>query len=377
MINLDYLKYLIKRDYKVIIILLLGIFLLFPLQIIIEDSYYAEVWYSTNENEYQIIGSILSYSSLCLTSSTIIIVILGIFTPLIMRHQYITKKQCDTYYALPIKKEKLYTTTYLFGFIVDISTWTLSFMIALLVYCIKGFPLYYGYLFLYMICMWGYLFIIYSLSSFLSLLTTNRSDANIITILGLLCFPMLAFEINCLVDLVFPLSISRYISPYIDCIFNPFNSGFEFTSILSKKAIIFSEDIIKSLPTTPEINTNFYYLTNSGSISLDTIIGFILYLVLCIGLQYCNMRIFTSIKAERIEYISPHQIGLKVCICILTIFILSLCDFYYPLSMIFIIANALLIYFIGQFYIKRKIKFDKQMFITLIPIIICGLIISL
>ena len=119
MININYFKYLLKKDYKIILILFLGIFFLFPLQVIIDEPIYNEIWYSYNESEYIVIGEILSFSSLCLTSSTIIILILGIFTPLVMRHMYITRKQCDTYYALPIKKETLYQTTYLFGFVVD------------------------------------------------------------------------------------------------------------------------------------------------------------------------------------------------------------------------------------------------------------------
>ena len=169
MININYFKYLLKKDYKIILILFLGIFFVFPLQVIIDEPIYNEIWYSYNESEYIVIGEILSFSSLCLTSSTIIILILGIFTPLVMRHMYITRKQCDTYYALPIKKETLYQTTYLFGFVVDISVWTLCFLIALCGYSIKGFSLNYGYLFLYMVCMWGFLFVLYTISSFFSL----------------------------------------------------------------------------------------------------------------------------------------------------------------------------------------------------------------
>lgn len=376
MININYFKYLIKKDYKIIIILLLGIFFIFPLQVIIDEPMYNEIWYGYNESEFITIGEILSPSSLCLTTSTIIILILGIFTPLIMRQMFITRKQCDTYYALPIKKETLYQTTYLFGFTVDISSWTLCFLIALCGYSIKGFSLNYGYLFLYMVCMWGFLFVLYTISSFFSLLATNKSDASLLTIFGPLCLLMLSFEICSVIKLLFPTSVANQINPYVNYLINPFANGFKFTSTLAQKAILIPQDIKLFVSTLPETNTNFYYITNVESIPLYAIISFVLHLVICVILQYINIHVFKEIKAERIEYVSPRQVGLKVCLSIFTLFLFSLCDFTFLLPSTFIFANALLFYFIGQFYIQRKIKFNKQMFILLIPLIICGIIIS-
>ena len=377
MININYFKYLLKKDYKIILILFLGIFFVFPLQVIIDEPIYNEIWYSYNESEYISIGKILSSSSLCLTTSTIIILILGIFTPLVMRHMYITRKQCDTYYALPIKKETLYQTTYLFGFVVDISVWTLCFLIALCGYSIKGFSLNYGYLFLYMVCMWGFLFVQYTVSSFFSLLATNRSDASLLTIFGPLCLLMITFEICSVINILFSFKVANIINSYTEYFINPFASGFKFTSCLAQKAILIPQDIKDFISTIPEADTNFYRITNVDKIPLYVIIGLILHIIICIILQFINRYIFKEIKAERIEYISPRQVGLKVCLSIFIIFLFSLCDFTFPFPSIFIIANALLFYFIGQFYIKRKIKFDKQMFILLIPLIICGIIISL
>ena len=137
------------------------------------------------------------------------------------------------------------------------------------------------------------------------------------------------------------------------------------------------QDIKDFISTIPEADTNFYRITDVSKIPLYVLIDFILHLVICVILQFINRYIFKEIKAERIEYISPRQVGLKVCLSIFIIFLFSQCNFNFPFPSIFIIANALLFYFIGQFYIKRKIKFDKQMFILLIPLIICGIIISL
>ena len=52
MININYFKYLLKKDYKIILILFLGIFFVFPLQVIIDEPIYNEIWYSYNESEY-------------------------------------------------------------------------------------------------------------------------------------------------------------------------------------------------------------------------------------------------------------------------------------------------------------------------------------
>ena len=68
MININYFKYLLKKDYKIILILFLGIFFVFPLQVIIDEPIYNEIWYSYNESEYIVIGEILSFSSLYMTA---------------------------------------------------------------------------------------------------------------------------------------------------------------------------------------------------------------------------------------------------------------------------------------------------------------------
>ena len=362
--NINYFKFLFKKKYKYLLIVLTLLLIIFPFSLMGRKFEYIFIYPSSYK--------IFSPDNLMFEMFCFVIFILSIVTPVAIRNHFLNKKECDVIHSLPIKRERLFITTYLFGFICVIDLWTITFLLFLLILAIKGAQINYEFMFLFALIMWAYALIFYSLTSFLTMLGTNKLDSKLILI-GF--FVALIFLYFLLVQFK-PLRVSDnriFVYTLI-----PITGMFNLSSFIAKKSVklsIEAKTIIEEMANEPYGYSYKDYLAEFPSYYL---VSLIILLVISIILLYLGYELFKKEKVERIEGITPHQIPLKIIQGIIEVgSIVPIIVFFNVPDMIIGFLFISFIHFVITFAINRKIAFNVYGFASLGGYILLGVILSI
>lgn len=126
----NYFKYLMKKYWKLELVISIVLFLQITLTQIIplltNDSYYGSADYG------QVLMTVLYYITL-LTSCAF-----SCFTPIYLNHHLYRKQSCDLYYSLPMKRKDMYQTHFLYGCFSIIVPMLVCYMITILCMFVIG-----------------------------------------------------------------------------------------------------------------------------------------------------------------------------------------------------------------------------------------------
>lgn len=312
-----YLRYLIKKNYKIILVLFVLGFLIFPLPAILAEPY-----------DYNL-GVTPRQTDVFLYMGTVIVCFSAYILPMVLRSVFLDRKKCDLYLSLPIKKEKIYLLNSIFGYLSFLSCFTLLFLITFIANITKGKPLSVYYLYYYL----GMIVIslsIFSLSSLISSLSNNLLDAVL-------------------------MNVEVILSAYLHYLINIKRMGIFYYSILP---ITFA-DSLTTVCQRQILGLGVQNLNDTlRAYGISLVIHFALSVV-CFYLSFLETKVFKSENAgERTykKYSYPIVNGLLFS----NLFILIYSDF-----SILVIVILLAVYFITEFVYRRKIKFERHMFIKL------------
>lgn len=306
-----YFLYLIKKRFPIYLTAFI-IFLLLFLVVNREDNM---IWESQNVKYLR--DSIVS----------VYVISLGIglaITPIVEFSFKMKKITMDQAYSLPIKREKLYLTRYIIGFLEIVVPFTLSYFISLLVifpwanaYCnFAGFFAYYG-----MLLVAG--FVVYSILVFFFTKANNVNDGVICTLMAtFILWPVYIM----LEKMIHPDAYINYSGSFI--LFNYYSYAENFT-----KMILFNVDII---------------------IDYEPLIVFsILGVAACIGQYFMSLRFKSEDAGQRSESWFCYKIMLPVLL-ISTMF---------SVQNIIVAIIILLSTYLAYVLYKRSFKLDKKTWI--------------
>lgn len=312
-----YLRYLIKKNYKVVLALFVLGFLLFPLPAILAEPY-----------DYDL-GVTPRQTDVFLYMGTVIVCFSAYILPMVLRSVFLDRKKCDLYLSLPIKKEKIYLLNSIFGYLSFFSCFTVLFLIVFIANTAKGKPLSIYYIYYYL----GTVVIslsIFSLSSLISSLGNNLLDAVLMNV-GVIVSAYIYYLLN----------IKRMGIFYYSIL--PISFADSFTNVCQKQIVGLSVQNLNDK--LHEYNVSF-------------VIHFAISVV-CFYLSYLETKVFKSENAgERTykKYSYPIVNGLLFSV----LFTLIFKDFSILLTVVLVA-----VYFITEFIYRRKIKFERHMFIKL------------
>ena len=112
--NKVYFKYLLHTNRNIIAVLFMTCFLIYPFMIFFVDR---QMFYS------QALDACIWYS--------FILMILTFCIPIYMQNKRLKKKSVDTFYSLPIKKEKMYHTEMIFGLFLVFVPWVFNYLLGI------------------------------------------------------------------------------------------------------------------------------------------------------------------------------------------------------------------------------------------------------
>jgi|GEM_PF-2139065 hypothetical protein len=346
--NKTLFKYLIKRTYPGIIIsfFIMLIFYILPLATIIVNS---TTLYGNDNTLY---SKYTNYSDTCLYLLTIVILIFAYFIPILVRGLVLKKAKCDVYLSLPIKKSKLYITTSLFGYLAIISTWSLAFLIGIVISLSKGLPVNYLYYLFYALTMYLLSFAAYATSSLLVSLANNELDAWLITILGIL---ISLFIDQSIMNLFYSSKISFYVNG------SPILAANILTTYFEKAAIIYPTDVYNYFMSLDIYLPKFGY---------QEIFSYVIpTLTICIASPLAYLQTM-KFKAENAGQLSEYNYSYRLILPLFLLCLLYVQDIsnYFSidslLTLSIFIAYSSIVYFVLYFIAKRKIKFDLVMVLT-------------
>lgn len=324
-----YFLYLIKKHYKVVIVLFSLAFLIFPLPAILTELRVGAE------------GNVLfSQTDVFLYMGTIVACFASYLLPIAVRSCFLNRKKCDLYLSLPIKKEKIYLLNSLFAYLAYLICFTLLFLIVFVVNAVKGLPVNVYYLYYYV----GITVIslsIFAFSSLVSSLANNLLDAVIMNA---------------------TLIVAGYLNYLIyfdglgvfDCCVMPIAFADAFTTVCQYGIV----------------GTLTQYTL---SLSRETlIIAFPFHLLIAPALfvlSYFETKIFKSENAGE-RTVKPYSYPIVNGLIFSLVFSYVLSDF----APLMIIVG---VYFISEFVYKRSVKVDRGTIIRLAIYLIIGVLIRL
>ncbi len=175
--NKVYFKYLLHTNRNIIAVLFMTCFLIYPFMIFFVDR---QMFYS------QALDACIWYS--------FILMILTFCIPIYMQNKRLKKKSVDTFYSLPIKKEKMYHTEMIFGLFLVFVPWVFNYLLGISQYWIKEGSLASGKEVLILIACLIYGFIQYSMNYFLVGKCNNVLDG-VITLFAYDFLPVVIFVV--------------------------------------------------------------------------------------------------------------------------------------------------------------------------------------
>ncbi len=329
--NLNYIKYLWSKTNKFVIASLIILSSIFLIHIIIQAP-------STGNGTA---SSYLPYD-LHLFILMLTVVSSSALLPIIVRKQMLSKQNCDTLLALPLKRTTLFTLTSVYTYLVIVTIFTIMFILGLITYFCIGMNIIVGYLLLYYLTM-----VITSLSIFIIMSAIMSFTNNIMDCI-------LLFILTVIISLTLPLTLN-----YILRLTNVYN---DYSSI----GLIFSLDNIshffatKALVITPGFSTEIpSYVQFRDTLSyeyLDVLLCVLLSLQL-LFVYYKNIKSFKSYNVGE----KSNELIFKIFMPLVFFLLAILFGVEYDLFAVFILSIC---YFVGWFIIYRKIKFTKYQIIS-------------
>lgn len=126
----NYFKYLIKKYWKLELVISIVLFLQITLSQVISlltnDYYYGSI------DRYQQLVTILFYITLLSSCA------FSCFTPIYLHHHLYRKQSCDLYYSLPMKRKDMYQTHFLYGCLSIIVPMVICYLMTVLCMIVIG-----------------------------------------------------------------------------------------------------------------------------------------------------------------------------------------------------------------------------------------------
>lgn len=368
----NYFVFLWKKNKRPLIILFMIFFTMFPL-IVLFTKAGTEILYVFDSNKENIIEMInyTAYTSTNLYMATISIMVFAYIIPIYLNRIFYKKAAIDLYFSLPVKKVKMVSATYIFGFLSLFVTWLISFILGCIFAAILKMPVRFIEYFYYVLSMIGISFFAYSISFFFSKVANNITDAIGLNILVIM-LPMIFIELG--LSQLLNYSTRNLLINSISPIFVANN----FTTYFEKRAVIFpalSPDIANIIEI-PE------YFTNGNPFTSTNLISIIVSILFGGLLLFLSFREGIVFKGELAGERTIKVYGFKI---IYPLFMLPffISNFSSIDSSIGLTSNVIgfiflvVCYFVFYFVIKRKIKVDKELLISFSIVLLLSIIVSL
>ena len=142
-----FFQYLIKKYYKVILILFALGFLIVPLPAMTREL----VWY----------GNSYSYTDTYLFMTTIFACAASMILPIVVRSAFLDRKRCDRLLSLPLTSRRIYLLIAVFTYSAFLAVFTALYIILVIVNTVKGLPMspayaaYYGFMLIITLSIFG------------------------------------------------------------------------------------------------------------------------------------------------------------------------------------------------------------------------------
>ncbi len=330
-----FLAYLIKKYYKIVLVLFGIGFLAFPLPAIFKPLSV------NNAGEYFKITDTFLYLG------TIITCVCAFVLPIAVRSLFLNRKKCDLYLSLPISARRIYILLSLFAYLAYLACFTVLCIIVFAVNSIKGLPVDVAYLY-YFLAMVVISLSIFAETSLIASLANNVFDAVVLTLSVQLIFVFLAGAGI--------LDFSR-IDGYL---FSPVEFADTFTTFCQTKII--DPKQAHALMSRPLLIAAFLHIPLAA--------GYY-------GLSILSMQKYKSENAgERSDKWYSYKLINTAMFAAAEGLILILFDFLGSLTLI-LSFFAVAFYLVAEFVYQRKVKLTVNVIIRLIVFIALGFILRL
>lgn len=329
-----FLGYLIKKYYKIILVLFGIGFLAFPLPAIFTPL-------SVNNA-----GEIYDYTDTFLYLGTIITCVCSFVLPIAVRSLFLNRKKCDLYLSLPLSARRIYILLSIFAYLAFLACFAVLCVIVFAVNSIKGLPVDVAYIY-YFLGMTVISLSIFAETSLIASLANNVFDAVALTLSVQLIFLFLGSA-----DILDFWRVDGYL-------FVPVDFADSFTTFCENKII------------------NPCYPPN---LSLAQFIAAFVHVPLAAGyygLSILSMQKYKSENAgERSNKWYSYKLINTALFATLEGLILAL---FHSLESIVLILSvfAVAFYFVAEFIYQRKVKVTANVAIRLIVFMVLGFLLFL
>lgn len=334
--NKAYFKYLFKTTKKANSILLIVNFLLYPLMVAL-----SRVNNGSNDGI-----SFTKSDSAKLGFATTALVIMAYIIPVVYHKTFQKKEAIDSFWSLPIKKNKILVTKIIYGALQMIAIWSITFIFGVVLSYIKGMNFNLTYFALYYLLMIVISICIYLFSWFVCTTATTVLDSVILN--GIWIVIMFLFQ--ALVNKALKLSILS-------------DTGFSNQLMLIILSTIYCKDGLvpfEHIERMPSI----FWISLAVSIAISCV-AFIL-----------SVKNTKDSKAEDAEGPSKNIFGYRLAVPFITLLYFTILNYFDSISdfpsMVIVLILGFLAFFTLTFIGKRKIKFSGKLVLLFIGIVIVG-----
>lgn len=280
---------------------------------------------------------------------TVMACILATIVPIFEFNFKMRKVNIDQYYSLPIKREKLYTSTFIFGFIEVIIPVTISYLYGVLAVFIKPSLFHNIHLLSYFFVLLSLTYCIYSIVSFVYTRNNTIIDGIINLLFVIFLGMILISAINCIRQELNIQTSSYYLQAEFYSLYSPFIKVCDsFDLLLCSNFVSFEKNKIGA-----------------------TVLSSILFTIVGIACFVLFVYLSKKEKAENCLQISNSWISYKTMIPIYTVCVLIITCSEFFLSLVFTSIASFFAYVIYQ----RSFMFKKKNLITMICSLIIGFLI--
>ncbi len=374
--NKIYFLYLLKKHYKMILLLAIISLFFLPLTALTTIVELADM---SRFLCYEIVPNIeVPFYITALYSfglHTVVTLLLAFLIPFFMHNSFYNRNQLDADLALPIKKWQIATTNFVFGVLILIAISLFSFIVGFSIYALKGLPFHFGILLLYflvtiIIALFMYILVYFGLS-----FVHTTLDA--FMLFGLIMLLPIFFGGTISMNFGASSNGFAYKLEQFVYLFNPIPLAVSVQSYFRNAIVIQPAGLELKIAQLAALGCDggkYYVLYFDPVWPLNATPMLIIYPIIGGGLSYLTIRRIVTDKAEfaGTKETAPHLIYYGIIIIAFLAFV-TLIDFNESLS-IFFSAFIITSYFVAMFINARKITINKRILIPFAVITIVAII---
>lgn len=348
----NYIAYLWKKTYKIVLIAFLVFFLLYPVVMLVQGEPYLlhfSYGYETETYEWITVDTNYTYihsQNTLLYMLTILAMASSYLIPLMVQANFQNKKRCDNLLSLPLKKQTQILLTSAYGFVVFLIVWWLTALIGLGTSFIVNLRYNVPYFFLYLLCMSILSLGVFGITTLFASLMNNVLDSVLMVLISI-CIPV-AFNMTMAYD------IFRN-DTWIQTV--PIWTANEITCFFQQEVAFSSEGLREFCQSFDVYYYNLFHYSFGAreitAVSIFTGLGLLSYAT--------SYLLWRKMRAEEMQTPSQKWYGYPLTFSALMIFPFYGVSLLHELSGDYLLLNAIfaVAYFVGMFIFQRKIKFNK------------------